>query len=63
MNTIAALTNLLGPMGLLLVALIALLFGGKKLPQLARGIRDSIREFQRGKNEPPTDSGDSSKKS
>lgn len=49
---IATLTNLLGPNLLLLVGIVVLLFGGKKLPDLARGLRDSIREFKRGKDDP-----------
>jgi sec-independent protein translocase protein TatA len=50
---VASLSNLLGPNLLLLIGIIVLIFGGKKLPDLARGIRNSIKEFKRGKEETP----------
>ena len=38
----------LGTMEILLIVLvILLLFGGAKLPQLARGLGDSIKEFRK----------------
>ena len=37
-----------GPMELVLIFLVVLLlFGGKKLPEIARGIGESIREFKK----------------
>ena len=48
---VASLSNLLGPNLLLLVGIVILMFGGKKIPDLARGIRSSIKEFKRGKEE------------
>ena len=48
---VATLSNLLGPNLLLLVGVVILIFGGKKLPDLARGIRSSIKEFKRGKDD------------
>ena len=48
---VASLSNLLGPNLLLVVGIVVLLFGGKKIPDLARGIRSSIKEFKRGKEE------------
>lgn len=42
----------IGPTQLLLVLLIILvLFGGKKLPELARSLGKSLNEFKRGKEE------------
>lgn len=45
----------IGPFGiweiLIIAALILLLFGPKKLPELARGIGQAITEFRRGVNE------------
>jgi len=36
---------------IILVVLILLLFGGKKLPELARGLGAGIHEFKRGMNQ------------
>lgn len=42
----------LGPAELIILGVIALLFiGPKKLPELARGLGRSLREFQRAKDE------------
>jgi len=35
---------------LILLAIILLLFGAKKLPELARGVGDSMRELKKGMN-------------
>lgn len=54
MNTasILLLFNSLGGGELLLIGLaILLFFGGKKLPELMRGLGKGIREFQDAKNE------------
>ncbi|MFA5688496.1 MAG: twin-arginine translocase TatA/TatE family subunit [Kiritimatiellales bacterium] len=37
---------------LLIVFVILLLFGSKKLPELARSLGKSLNEFKRGQNEP-----------
>jgi sec-independent protein translocase protein TatA len=51
------LGTILGPDGLIVVVVLAivLLFGGKKLPSLARGLGSAAHEFKKG-----TDEGDSS---
>lgn len=42
----------IGTKEIVLVAVVLfVLFGGKKLPELARGIADSIREFRRAARE------------
>lgn len=52
MNTLAALTNLFAGPDLFLILLIVLvLFGAKKLPELARGMGEAIKEFSKAKNE------------
>ena len=38
--------------GLLIVAIIALLFGAKKIPELFKGLGTGVREFKKGINEP-----------
>ena len=46
---ITAFIQALGPMEIgIIVFLFLLLFGAKKLPQLARGIGESIRELRKG---------------
>jgi sec-independent protein translocase protein TatA len=50
MNTLF-LANLMGPQGLLILFVLLLLFGAKKLPELARGLGQAIREFSKAKNE------------
>lgn len=42
----------LGPMEIILILLIVLLlFGAKKLPELARGLGQSAKEFKKGLSE------------
>lgn len=36
----------------LIVAVALLLFGGKKLPELMRGLGQGVKEFKKGMNEP-----------
>jgi sec-independent protein translocase protein TatA len=52
MSLLASFTNLLSGGDLLLILLvILLLFGAKKLPELARGMGQALREFQKAKDE------------
>lgn len=37
---------------LLIVGLVLLLFGGKKLPELMKGLGQGVRSFKQGVNEP-----------
>jgi len=43
---------------LLLVLLVVLFFGAKKIPGLARGLGEGIRNFKSGLEEPPRIDGD-----
>ena len=40
-----------GPQGIFILLIILLLFGAKKLPELARGMGKAIKEFQKAKDE------------
>ncbi len=42
----------IGPMQIIIIVLvILLLFGGKKIPELARGLAKGIKEFKKASNE------------
>jgi sec-independent protein translocase protein TatA len=52
----------LGPTELIIVfAILLLLFGGSRLPSLAKGLGESIRSFKHGVSEDPEDNKDKSK--
>ena len=51
MTFLASLLNLGGPDLIWILLLILLLFGEKKLPELARGMGQAIKEFQKAKDE------------
>ena len=43
--------NLGGPDLIIILLIILVLFGAKKLPELARGMGQAVREFQKAKDE------------
>ena len=43
--TIASITNLMGPDMMVILLIVLLLFGAKKLPELARGMGRAVKEF------------------
>ena len=49
------LFNFLGPEMLVIFLAILLFFGGKKIPELMRGLGKGISEFKKGKNETEKD--------
>ena len=51
MNTMMALFNLGGGEIILILALVILLFGAKKLPELAKGLGSGIKEFKKASRE------------
>jgi sec-independent protein translocase protein TatA len=52
--------DLFAPNHLILIAIVVLLlFGGKKIPELMRGLGRGMREFNDGKNKPSRDSEES----
>ena len=48
---IASLFNLAGPDLIVILVIVLLLFGAKKLPELARGMGQAMREFTKAKDE------------
>ncbi len=48
---IASFMNLAGPDLIIILLIILVLFGAKKLPELARGMGQAIKEFQKAKDE------------
>jgi sec-independent protein translocase protein TatA len=48
---IPVFANIMGPQGLFILFVLLLLFGAKKLPELARGLGQAIREFSKAKSE------------
>jgi sec-independent protein translocase protein TatA len=51
MTTLASLFNLAGPDLVIILGIVLLLFGAKKLPELARGMGQAVREFSKAKDE------------
>jgi sec-independent protein translocase protein TatA len=52
MNTImASILNLAGPDMLVILFFVLLMFGAKKLPELARGMGRAVREFTAAREE------------
>jgi sec-independent protein translocase protein TatA len=64
MNTfILQQAGLIGtPEIVLIVLAIVLIFGGRKIPELMRGIGKGVKEFKDGINEEPAEKGDKTKK-
>ncbi len=51
MNTLLFLNNLGTPEILLIALVVLLLFGGRKIPELMRGIGKGVRSFKEGIND------------
>ena len=51
MNSLASISNLFGGDMWILLVIVLILFGAKKLPELARGMGQAIREFNKAKDE------------
>ena len=49
--SLLAVFGLGGPELLLILAVVLLLFGAKKLPELAKGLGRSVKEFKKASNE------------
>ena len=51
MDFLALLSNFGGPDLIIILLIILVLFGAKKLPELAKGMGQAVREFQKAKDE------------
>jgi len=51
MNVVASLFNLGGPDLIVLLVIMLLLFGAKRLPELARGLGQAMNEFNKAKDD------------
>ena len=51
MSVLSSFMNLGGPDLIIILLIILLLFGAKKLPDLARGLGQAMKEFQKAKDE------------
>jgi sec-independent protein translocase protein TatA len=51
MSLLASLMNFGGPDLIVILIIVLVLFGAKKLPELARGMGSAIKEFQKAKDE------------
>jgi sec-independent protein translocase protein TatA len=49
--TIASILNLMGPDTMVILFVVLLLFGAKKLPEFARGMGRAVREFSAASDE------------
>ena len=49
--TIASIMNLMGPDMMVILLIVLLLFGAKKLPELARGMGRAVNEFGAARDE------------
>ena len=50
--TLTILLGIIGPWQIVLIVLVVLLmFGGKKIPELMKGLGKGISEFKKGKND------------
>src|SRR6476646_4754865 len=50
MSLLASFMNLAGPDLIVILLIILVLFGAKKLPELAKGMGQAVREFQKAKD-------------
>jgi sec-independent protein translocase protein TatA len=62
MNSLFVIMGLVGPWQIaIIVVLILLLFGGKKIPELMRGLGSGIKEFKDASKEDTDETEDSKK--
>ncbi len=61
-STLAGFLGLGATELIVILVILLVLFGGAKLPSLARGIGESIREFKKSSKEDPNEKKDDEKK-
>ena len=59
MNTFLFLQNIGGPGLILILLIVLLLFGGKKIPELMKGLGKGMKEFKDASNDKNEDSNSS----
>lgn len=63
MNLASVMLGVIGPWQIvLIVAVVLLLFGGRKIPELMRGLGGGVKEFKNAVKEDEADSSSSEKK-
>jgi sec-independent protein translocase protein TatA len=63
MNTLSIFLGMIGgPQIAIIVVVILLLFGGRKIPELMRGLGSGIKEFKNASKEEETDKVEEKKK-
>lgn len=63
MNALAIFLGTIGaPQVILIIAIVLLLFGGKKIPELMRGLGGGIKEFKKATKEDEDDTNATEKK-
>ena len=55
MNTLAIFGNLAGPDMLIIFLIVLIMFGAKKLPELAKGLGQAVKEFSKAKEDVTTE--------
>lgn len=53
MNTMLAMWGLSGGEIVLIVVVVLVLFGARKIPEFAKGLGQGIKEFKKASDEPP----------
>ena len=61
LTTLTFLGMIGGPQIILIIAVVLLLFGGRKIPELMKGLGSGIKEFKNATKEEETAGGDEKK--
>lgn len=62
MNTLSIILAMIGPTEIIIIAIIVLLlFGGRKIPELMRGLGKGMKEFKDAQKDKSEDTSETSK--